>query len=192
MKKLNVNIIAEIAIFAAIGWVLDFVQGAYSDFLPFLGNGGSIGIAMLVVVILALRRGFVPALACGLIMGFLDVLDGFYAYTDVWYKALMQVGLDYLIGYALVSVAVIFYKKVRLDKNVNLYLILACLVGMLGKYLAHTLSGILFWPNDAWGGFVIYSILYNGIYMIPSFILCSAVLVLIFNKNKQIVLGDVE
>lgn len=189
MKKLDVKIMTEIAIFAAIGWILDFVQGAYSDVLPNLAMGGSIGIAMLAVFIISLRRGIVPGLICGLIMGLLDMLDGCYAYTDVWYKAFFQLGLDYAIGYALCAFSGVFFKHVRTEKA-TMFLILACLVGTLGKFFAHYLSGVLFWPNDDFGGPFIYSLVYNGSYMLPSFILCSIVIVVIFKKNKQIVLGE--
>ena len=57
MKKrmIDIRVMAEIAIFAALGFVLDLVQGAYSNAL--FGNGGSIGIAMIVVFLISYRRG---------------------------------------------------------------------------------------------------------------------------------------
>ncbi len=189
MKKLNVNVLTEIAIFAAIGWVLDFVQGAASDVLPTFAMGGSIGIAMLAVIIISLRRGFVPGLICGLTMGLLDMLDGCYAYTDVWYKAMFQLMLDYGIGYSMCALSALFFSKIRKDNNTTLFLVLACLVAMLGKFTCHYISGVLFWPSDDFGGPFIYSIVYNGSYMFPSFVLCSLVLVLIFKKNKNIIVG---
>ncbi len=189
MKKLNVNVMTEIAIFAAIGWLLDFIQGAASDLLPNLAMGGSIGIAMLAVFIISLRRGIVPGLMCGLIMGMLDMLDGCYAYTDIWYKAIFQLALDYGIGYGMCCLAGVFFKQVRTN-NAPIFLVLACLVGMLGKFVCHYISGVLFWPSDDFGGPFIYSLIYNGSYMFPSFILCSIILVIVYKKNKSIVLGE--
>ncbi len=71
MKKGSiVRTIAEIGIFAAIGFVLDEVQGALSFSFT---AGGSIGFAMVAVLIMAYRRGFLPAIFTGLIMGLLDI-----------------------------------------------------------------------------------------------------------------------
>lgn len=192
MKKINVNVLTEIAIFAAIGWILDFVQGAYSDILPTFAWGGSIGIAMLPVIIIALRRGFLPALYCGLIMGVLDLADGCYPYAPTWYESFFQLMLDYGIGYAACCVSVLFYNKIREGNKVNLYLVLACLVGMTGKFICHYISGVIYWPNDSYGGPFIYSFLYNASYMIPSFILCSIALIVIFKKNSKILIGEEE
>ena len=58
--KNKIAVLAEIAIFAAIGYVLDVLAGAYSNFFP---NGGSIGIALLCVVIVTYRRGMIPGLS---------------------------------------------------------------------------------------------------------------------------------
>ncbi len=190
MKNLKINVLTEVAIFAAIGWVLDFVQGSID--LPFLPNGGSIGLAMMAVFIIAYRRGLLPALLCGLIMGLLDMLDGFYAISDAWYKAFLQVGLDYTIGYAMCSLAAIFAKSIKKEEGnkAMLFIVLGCLVGMLGKFMCHFLSGVLFWPNDQWGGPFFYSLIYNSIYMVPSFILCSITMCIIYIKNKKVIVGE--
>jgi hypothetical protein len=50
------------------------------------------------------------------------------------------------------------------------------------KYLCHFLSGVLFWPNDAWnvGSSALYSFLYNGAYTFPSIILSTALVVVLY------------
>lgn len=194
MRNLNVKVLAEIAIVAAIAFVLDYIQGIYTDaiFPSFFANGGSIGIAMLPIMILSLRRGLVPGIICGALVGGLDLLDGFWTYSDNAFFAFLQVITDYILAYALVGLAGLFYKKIRGEDNKVLFILLACVVGGLGKYAAHVVSGILFWPNDAWGGFVIYSFLYNGAYIIPSIVLCSLAMYFIFKKNKQILIEETE
>lgn len=189
MKKIDVKILSEIAIVAAIAFVLDYIQGAYTDLLfpNLLGNGGSIGIAMLPIIILSLRRGIVPGLLCGVIVGCLDLMDGFWTYSDEWYKALIQVLMDYVIAYTAVGMAGLMFKKVKGDGAI-LFVVLACVIAGLSKYGVHVICGIFFWPADLWGGFISYAFLYNAIYMIPSIILCSAVLSIIYIKNKKLLI----
>ena len=55
-----IRTICEIGLFAALGFILDEIQGALSGSL-FIA-GGSIGFAMIAVLIIAYRRGLIPAL----------------------------------------------------------------------------------------------------------------------------------
>ncbi len=179
MKNLNVKVITEIAIFAAIGFVLDFIQGLYSDFLPTFFNGGSVGIAMVAVFVIAYRRGFIPALLCGSIMGLLDMIDA-VPYANTWYEILLQYFLDYILAYGICSLAAIFYLLIRKDKG-YLFVILGCIIGGLGKLLCHTISGCLYFDSPVWASFT-----YNASYIIPSIILCCIVMAVVFIKNKKL------
>ena len=64
----TIRIISEIGMLAALGFVFDELQGILSKGI-FI-NGGSIGFAMIAVLFMAYRRGLVPALLTGLVMGF--------------------------------------------------------------------------------------------------------------------------
>lgn len=197
MKSLfNIKTIAEIAIFAAIGYVLDLCAGAYSA--PLFPSGGSIGVAMVAVFIVSYRRGPVAGILTGLIMGLLDLADGFYAIAGEWWKAFLQVALDYWLAYPLVGFAGFFaslYQKKK-DKTSSrvVIVIIGCLVGGLLKFLSHYLSGVLFWGDDpsafAWGlSFLnkwVYSLLYNMAYMAPCIILSGGVMALIAWKYPKL------
>ena len=178
-KNLNVKAITEIAIFSALGFVLDLLQQTLFSG-PFI-NGGSIGIAMIPIIIIGCRRGFIPAFLTGLIMGLTQMLGGIYTISDTWYKVFLQVALDYWLAYPLVAVAA-FFK----NKSTGM-VILGTTVGGLAKYLCHFLSGILFWPSDLWnvGGPVVFSLLYNGSYMIPSIIITVIIMIILFKKYKK-------
>ena len=91
-----VRTICEIGIFAALGFVLDELQGIISKGL-FI-NGGSIGFAMIAVLIIGYRRGWLPALLTGLIMGLFDIATSAYILHPA------QLFLDYILPYALVAV----------------------------------------------------------------------------------------
>ena len=96
---------AEIAIFAAIGFVLDLLASLYSGFFPF---GGSVSFALVTVVIISFRRGVISGVFCGLLIGLLDLTDGFYTIADTWYNSIFQIGMDYIFTYMLVGVVGLF------------------------------------------------------------------------------------
>jgi len=192
-KTFSVRTMAEVAIFAALGYVLDFLAGVYSA--PLFINGGSIGIAMVCIYVVAYRRGFFPALLVGLIMGLLDIADGFYAIADVWYKAFAQVALDYWLAYPLVAFAGLFkgmFDRAGDNKHRILAVVYGCTLGGILKYIAHILSGVLFWGDYFDRDFLnisnpyLYSIVYNGLYMVPCIILSGAIMIFIVAKYTKV------
>ncbi len=199
MKSLfNMKAVAEIAIFAAIGYVLDFCAGAYSS--PLFPNGGSIGIAMLAVLIVAFRRGGVAGILTGFIMGLLDLADGFYAIAGDWWKAFIQVALDYWLAYPLVGTAGFFSPLIQKEgastqKRITIVL-LASLLGGLLKFGSHYFSGVLFWGDDAssfaWGLSALnkwsYSFIYNIAYMAPCTLLSCGIIGLIAWKYPRFII----
>ncbi len=194
MKNVSLTkVIAEIGIFAAIGFVLDEIQGAYS--VSFV-NGGSIGIAMIAVLIIAYRRGWLPAILTGLIIGLFDLATKAYIYHPV------QVLLDYVFPYALVGLAGFFkplFDKTD-DKQIKvIWLIVGTFVGGLAKFLSHYLSGVIFFADAsgfAWNlnymNPLLYSFVYNIAYIGPSIIICATLLVILFLKFKNIVMTQGE
>ncbi len=202
-KTLSVKTIAEIAIFSALGYVLDLLAGIYSS--PLFPNGGSLGVAMVCVFIISYRRGFLPGLLTGLIMGLLDIADGFYVVSGAnWYMTFLQVALDYWIAYPLASLAGIFThlikKNVSSPKKMMLYVIVGCLVGGLAKYMSHVFSGAIFWGSDAssfawsfkdsginaWA----YSFIYNLAYMGPDIVLSTLVTCILIKAWPKMILPE--
>lgn len=179
-----VKTIAEVAIFAALGFVLDAIQGAYSD--PLFPNGGSIGIALACVFIMSFRRGTIAGVATGLIMGLLDLLDGVYVapLADNAFKAFAQVALDYWIAYPLAGLAGLVRRFVKQDASTlqrSLFICLGCFIGGTLKFLSHFLAGVLFWPSTGWNieSATLFSFVYNLAYTLPCVILSGAIVVLI-------------
>ncbi len=196
MKKMfNIKVLAEIAIFAAIGFVLDLLAGLYSSFLPFY-NGGSISFAAVVVVFIGLRRGMVPAMITGLLMGLLDLTDGFYAISDSFWKIMIQMCADYILSYFVVGLACflrIFIKKTNSKSKRCIFVCLTMFLGGLFKFFMHFISGMLFWPNnpsDPLWPRMVYSITYNGGYMLPSILLSMLVISIIYLTQPQLFLFD--
>ena len=185
-----VQIITEVGIMAALGFVIDELQSAISRGL-FIA-GGSIGFAMVCVIIMCYRRGFLAGLATGLIMSLLDVATGPYILAGAWYKAFLQLLLDYVLAYPVVAVAASFrnpYMKSETRQKKFLFLVLGCVCGGLAKLAIHYLAGILFWADPSnfawdltWMNPYLYCFVYNIAYMGPCIVLSIIICALIFWK----------
>ena len=183
-----VRTICEIGIFAAIGFVLDELQGILSKGL-FI-NGGSIGFAMIAVLIIGFRRGWLPAILTGLIMGLFDIATSAYIIHPA------QLFLDYILPYALVGVGCVF--KIPFDKSNNksqkiLWIIVATLVGGFLKFMSHYLAGVIFWANPenfAWNlqamNPYLYCFIYNIAFMGPSILLSGGLLIAMYLRVPSI------
>lgn len=106
--------------------------------------------------------------------------------------AFCVVAIDYLLAYTVIGVGGIFRNRV---KNKTVAIILGVIVALLMRYICHIISGAIFY--GAWAewffsqeGFyaigakildtfsgkglaLVYSIVYNGLYMIPEIIITS-------------------
>ncbi len=190
-KKFTTKVMAEIAIFAAVGFVLDALQsGLFKAVFP---NGGSIGIAMVPVLIIAYRRGFRSGVLCGLIVSVLQMLSGIYIIQGAILEndflkvcgPFIQIMLDYVLGYTLIGFAGLFSKAYKASNGLKFVVLGTCVGGLL-KFMSHFLAGVLFWPGELWGvtgaG---YSALYNGLYCIPNIIVAVVIMVIIAKYYPQ-------
>ena len=189
----TVRTICEIGIFAALGFVFDELQGAI--FAGVFPSGGSIGFAMIAVLIIAYRRGLIPALLTGFVMGAFDLLTKAYVIHP------MQVMLDYIFPYMLVGLAGLFkplFDKATTKGNKILWLLAGTLVGGLLKFTSHYLAGIFFWSNPAyfeWGlndmSPYLYCFIYNIAFVGPSIIITGALLSVVFAISPRILTNQV-
>ena len=185
MKNKKIITMAEIAVFASIGFVLDLLATFYSGFFP---SGGSISLAIIPIIIISFRRGPVAGITTGLIVGLLDLTDGFYTIAEEWYNSLFQIGLDYIFTYMLVG-CVGLTKPLIKKINPTIVITVSTFFGGLLKYFSHFLSGILFWPefpNQPIIERVIYSLVYNGSYMLPTILISTLIVMLMCMKFKEL------
>ena len=184
----TVRIICEIGIIAALGFVFDELQGIL--FKGIFINGGSIGFAMVAVLVMAYRRGWIPAVATGLLMGLLDIATSAYILHP------MQILLDYILPYAVVGLVGLLrplYINSTERKTKILWLIVGTTLGGFLKLLSHYLAGVIFWANPenfAWNlnemNPYLYCFIYNIAFIGPSIILCAGLMVTIYITAPQI------
>ena len=186
----TIRTICEVGIFAALGFIFDEIQGIiWGGVFPL---GGSIGFAMIAVLIIAFRRGLFPALLTGLLMGLFDIATKVYIYHP------MQVFLDYIFPYMFVGLAGLFkplFDKAQTKQSKIMWLLVGTLVGGLLKLLSHYLSGVIFFSDPegfAWKftkNAFLYSFIYNFAFTGPS-ILITAMLLIIVYLTAPRVLSD--
>ena len=196
------------AIFIALASVLSMLQ-------PFaLPQGGGITIlSMLPIIILAYRYGLLWGLGSSFIYSVIQMLLGFGTVSafflpgddqQLWWKAILICLMDYVIAYTCMCLGGLFRKS----NNASVSLTLGSIIALSCRYLVHILSGAIFfgswaewWFTDVmsgdfgtsvletYSGFglaLFYSVIYNGLYMIPEIIL-TAIGAFIVGKFSTIV-----
>ena len=150
--------------------------------LSFGGFGGSIDLVMIPLILFAYRWGAGWGIGAGFAFGTLKYfLAGGTAVN--WVSML----LDYSVAYAMVGLAGIFRGK----KSSKLPL--AALAGCIGRFVIHFISGVTIYAEYMPETFLgmnmpspfIYSILYNGTYMLPNTViamLVCALMIPVINK----------
>ncbi len=167
----SVHKITEVAMLISLAFVLEVIASA----LPRQPQGGSVTISLIPLIIIAYRRGFATAFTAGVIFGLLNwMLAGFVIWVH-W----MEGPLDYLLANGVVAVTAFYFAKHRQQAK---YFAIAGVIGGFARYFIHYLSGIIFFREFADGHWAIYSLTYNGVYMIPTIILVSVLGYLVYQK----------
>ena len=185
-KRSNTLFLVEVAVFSALAYLLDLVSGLLS--LKVWPQGGSISIAMIPIFIMAFRWGIKGGLLSGFLLGLLQFILGFtQIYTPI------QGIVDYGVAFTVVGLAGIFASQVKNALSNNnkkswiSYVILGTFLGSALRYLAHVYSGIVFFGKFAPDGqpVAVYSLVYNGTYMLPSFIVSAIIVILVISAAPK-------
>lgn len=187
MRNKRVLLMIEIAIFGALGFVLDFV--AFK-----MPQGGSVSLVMIPIILMAFRRGVAAGVLTGLLVGLLQIVTGTISVTPLSFGfVILQVILDYLVAYGVVGLAGImrgnYLNAQRGGKTGKMVsaIVAGVLIGSFLRYIAHVITGVLFFGMFAEGNVLIYSIVYNATYMIPVFVLAAIVCSALFAAAPKLV-----
>ncbi|MDR7076730.1 thiamine transporter [Neobacillus niacini] len=185
-KRNNTLFLVEVAVFSALAYLLDMVSGLLS--LKIWPQGGSISIAMIPIFLMSFRWGWKGGILSGFLLGLLQFILGFsQIYT------LLQGIIDYGVAFSVVGLAGIFAAQVKNSlannnkKSWITYVVLGTFLGSALRYLAHVYSGIVFFGEYAPAGqpVAVYSFVYNGTYMLPSFIVSAIIVILIISAAPK-------
>ena len=187
--------------------------------MPFLNLpfGGGFTIASMLPIILVAymygtKWGLLTAFAYSvmqILLGF-NTVSAFFMPGDsqmIWWRAVLVVLIDYVIAYTVLGLGGIFRKKLSPTKAI----VFGSIFAISLRYIAHIVSGAIFfgaWAEwfftqegfYAWGQNIlntfsgaglatIYSIIYNGTYMIPEIII-TAIAACFVTRIPQIKMRD--
>lgn len=145
-----------------------------------LPNGGSITAgSMIPLMVFAMRWGTGAGIAVGGLNGILDFILKPYFYHP------LQFVLDYPMAFGLLGLAGLGNLR---DNSSYGKAAIGVTLGILGRMLSHTLSGVIFFAEYAgdqnpW----IYSIVYNGSYLVPELVISLLVLIILWKPlNKAL------
>jgi len=159
----RVRIITETIVMVALAGALYLIK------IFTLPQGGSVTLGSMVpILLLALRRGPRIGIVGGVAFGLVALVEDVYSGVEViFYPA--QVILDYPLAFGLLGLAG-FFQKIP---------ILGVGIGIAARFCSHFVSGVLFFASYAPAGVspFVYSAVYNGGFLIPEFVITSALMI---------------
>ena len=205
--------LTESAMLIALAVVLELVGRMVIPPMPF--GGQLTIVSMLPIVVISYRYGVKWGLTAGFGYSLVQMAlgagtvtaafqPGYFGDGVMLMNAVIMCCLDYVLAYTLLGLGGVFRNKVE---KPGISLMLGSLVALGGRYLAHILSGYIlfsgwaewFFTQDgfpAWGAELVaslspnslgwvYSVVYNGMFMIPEMVL-TAVAALLIARIPQI------
>ena len=210
--------LTESAMLMAVAVVLELVSKMFIPELPF--GGQLTLCSMLPIVLISYRHGVKWGLFSGFCYSFLQMAlgaktvtaafqPGYFGEGTMLFNAFLMCALDYVAAYTCLGLGGIFRSKLE---NRGLSLALGALVALFARYLCHVLSGYILFSGyaewvftqegvPAWGASLVaslgpkmlgltYSVVYNGMYMIPAIILTAIASVLIARVPRIVTKED--
>ena len=178
--RTRTRMLCEGAIMVALAQILSYIK------IMELPNGGSLTPAMFPILLFAVRWGLKDGLLAGFVFGLLQLIfDGEYAWG--WQSML----LDYLVAFPPLGLAGLF-------KGKKWGIFAGTVLGCLGRFIVHFISGItiyrIYAPTEILGTVFdepnLYSLVYNGSYMLPNTILALAIAGLLYAPLKKFYVGE--
>lgn len=177
--RTRTRMLCEGAIMVALAQILSYIK------IMELPNGGSLTPAMFPILLFAVRWGLKDGLLAGFVFGLLQLIfDGAYAWG--WQSML----LDYLVAFTPLGLAGLFRGK-------SWGLFAGTLAGCLARFAIHYISGVTVYKilapteflNWTFSSPALYSLVYNGSYMLPNTIITLLISVVLYVPLKRFILG---
>ena len=186
-SRQHIHTLCESAILVALAVVLSIVSKYLLE--PFLAPlfpfGGSVTLfSMLPICIISIKHGLGWGLCGAFCFSWFQILQGgVFGWGLTPAMLVASLFLDYILAFTVLGLAGIFRKKGTKGMIAGVAMVCAL------RFLVHFLSGIILWANleqfiafgQSWiNRPVLYSIVYNGGYMLPETVLTVVGAVLLF------------
>lgn len=187
-SRMTVRWLVESALMIAVATVLN----EFTKFIPMPFGGGVTVCSMLPLVVMSFRWGWGKGL---LTAGAFSLLQMVFGMDNVMYAtgAGMAAGivlLDYIVPYTVIGLAGAFK-----GKRLELSYVIGIVVTFSLRLVCHFITGWwiwdALWPNEFGMLAPVYSIAYNGSYMLGEMVLSGAVAVLLCKTSlRKYMAGD--
>ena len=188
------SLIAEGAAMVALATVLSFIR------IIKMPWGGSVTLlSMLPIIIFSIKNGVKNGLVVSFVFSLIQfaqgIMDGLFGWGLTPVSLVACIVIDYLLAFTVLGIAGMYR-----DKGLNGW-IAGTVLAIVLRLVMHFLSGVLIWHSfgELWGGFstentIVYSLLYNGAYMVPEIIFTTigAVILLKAPQTKKLILNEEE
>ena len=179
-QHLRVRALTEGAMMVAAAQVLSYLK------IYEMPNGGSVTLAMMPILLFAVRWGLGKGLMAGFTFGLLQMIfDGAYAWG--WQSML----LDYLVAFTPLGLAGLF-------KGKTWGVFPGTVLGCAARFVVHYISGVTIYrinmPTEiaGFGTFSsaeLYSLVYNAVYVLPSMVMVLVVFGVLYVPLKKYFAG---
>lgn len=188
------KLLVEGAAMVALATVLSFIRVIK---MPW---GGSVTLlSMLPIVIFSIKNGVKNGLIVSFVFSLIQfaqgIMDGLFGWGLTPGSLIACIVIDYLLAFTVLGLAGLFRTK-----GLGGW-ICGTVVAIALRLVMHFISGVVIWHSfgELWGGFstestVLYSLLYNGAYMVPEIIFTTigAVILLKTPQTQKFFIGDLE
>ena len=169
-KKQKTRMIAEGAVMIALATVLSFIQ-----IVKFPWGGAITVLSMLPIVFFSLRYGVKSGMAISFVYSLIQlaqgIIDGLFGWGLTPTALVACIFIDYIGAFTVLGIAGVFGNK-RLSAIIG-----GTALALVIRFAFHYVSGVFIFKSfgELWNGFssespYIYSLLYNGAYMLPEIV----------------------
>ena len=189
MQKMSrTRILAECAVMIALATVLSFIT------IIKLPNGGSVTAASMVpIVFISLRHDLKWGLLTGFAYSLIQMIIGFYPPpTPSFLSFTLVILLDYVFAFTVLGAACLIAKPFGQRRMAGVVVSTAAVTFL--RFVCSFFSGLLIWNvyapegQPAW----LYSLTYNGSYMLPEIIITTVVTALLCHYIDVRTLGKAK
>ena len=195
MKHTKTRLMAEGAVMVALATVLSFLK-----LVKFPWGGAITVLSMLPIVVFSLRYGAKKGMAVSFVYAMVQLgqgilFDGLLGWGLTTTALIACMLLDYLLAFSVLCIAGVFGNKSMGG------IIGGTVLAMALRFSLHFVSGVVIFHSfgELWSGFStdntwLYSLLYNGAYMLPEAIFTAVGAVLLFKtpQMRRLLLGKAE
>ena len=193
MKNTKLKMLTEGAVMVALATILSFLK-----LVKFPWGGAVTVLSMLPIAVFALRYGVRKGLLVSSVYAVIQLgqgilLDGLFGWGLTPIALISCILLDYLLAFGVLGLAGVFGNK-RFGT-----IIAGVVLAMFLRFALHYVSGVLIFGSfgELWNGFSteskwLYSLLYNGAYMLPETVFTTVGAVLLFKtpQMRKLLLAD--